>query len=552
MKQFLHNYKLRLTTISPVHIGDGDMYDPTNYFIKDGYLHYFDSTVLISKLNSEQRDELISILSEPNSYQQLQLFYKRDDIRALASSSTIYKVEVSKDIEKNYNSSLGKIKQRESKGNEVFNSLSINSTIKTSNIPYIPGSSFKGALKTAFFSKEAENKKFSEVAKEIYKYDKFKEYKFLTKYFGEFEEDPFSKIKVSDFTPKELKLQIKWAVNKKKKSDTTENDNTAVRFEFIAPNSEFVAEIVLMDLLKSSELEKINKNIRDRKKLIKQPSKKYIKDEIIKIANSFYISKFEEEKRWAESKEQQIVSNSYFERTEPYIEKARNGKGFLVRVGRHSGAVSMTLDSHRKIQIPQMKKDKDGNNLSPKQKHVKEPFTYWLESDHNSVQSTEFIGWVYCEFIDDDKYNDIVKASEQFIDNQKESIAKEIQKIKELEEKAKDEAKQKALQKQKAEEEAKQKEAEEKAKREALLASMSPFELFLESLKEKNMPLETALFNSINSNEVEQDIRCEAIDHLQQLLKDNKQWKETTNAKKPEKDKAYKRTLKVLEFLKEC
>jgi len=528
MKQFLHNYKLRLTTISPVHIGDGDMYDPTNYFINDGYLHYFDSTVLISKLNSNQRNKLISILSNPNSYQQLQLFYKRDDIRAIASNSTIYKVEVSKDIEENYNNSLGKIKQKESEGNEVFNSLSINSTIKTSNIPYIPGSSFKGALKTAFFSKEAENKKFNEVAKEDERYDRregkkvFKEYKFLTKYFGEFEEDPFSKIKVSDFTPKEPKLQIKWAVNKKKKSNTTENDNTAVRFEFIAPNSEFVAEIVLMDLLKSSELEKINKNIRDRKKLIKQPSKKYIKDEIIKIANSFYISKFEEEKRWAESKEQQIVSDSYFERAKPYIDKARNGKGFLVRVGRHSGAVSMTLDSHRKILISQMKKDKDGKDLSLKQKHVNEPFTYWLESDKNSVQSTEFIGWVYCEFIDDDKYNDIVKTSEQFIDNQKESIEKERQKIKELEEKVKNEQKALALAKEQKEKEEAELKAKKEAEEKAKLAQMTPIQRLINSYD--NI---AELINDMKAGNIEnfENIKLELAQEVKKILQQNpKTW----------------------------
>jgi CRISPR-associated protein Csm5 len=542
MKQFLHNYKLKLTTISPIHIGDGDMYDPTNYFIKDGYLHYFDSTVLISKLNQEQRKSLIEILSRPNSYQQLQLFYRREDIRAIASNSTIYKVEVSKDIEENYENSLGKIKHTESKGNEVFNSLSINSTIKTSNIPYIPGSSFKGALKTAFFSKEAENKSFTQVSDEFKKYDKnarekiFKEYKFVTKYFGEFEEDPFSKIKISDFTPKEPKLQIKWAVNKKKKSDTTENDNTAVRFEFIASDNEFVSELVIMELLKDSELEEINKNIRDKRKLLKQPSKKYIKDEIIKIANSFYIPKFEQEKSWAESKSNQLVSGAFFQRAKPFIEKAKQNRGFLVRVGRHSGAVSMTIDSHRKIFIPQMKKDKDGNNLSLKQKHVNEPFTYWLESDNNSVQSTEFIGWVYCEFIEDSEYQELIKLSDSFIQKQKDLIEKELQKLKEIEEQTKEEAKQKALQKQKEAEEAKRKDEEERAKREAALAAMSPVEKIIDSYDNLALVINAMRDGSIENYE---DIKIELAQKIKEELQKNpKEW-----------ERAKQKALKRKEFI---
>ena len=553
MKPFLHNHKLKLTTISPVHIGDGEMYEPTNYFIDDGELYYFDDTTLISQLNQTQLNDLMKIVSQPDSYQQLQLFYKREDIREVAKNITLYRVKVSKDIEKNYNTSLGKVKQREAKGNDVFNSLTINTTIKTSNLPYIPGSSFKGSLKTAFFSHEAKDKRFEDVAKKDERYDRrkdkkvFKGYNFEKKYFGEFEKDPFSKIKISDFVAKEPKLQINWAVNKKKKSDTTDNDNTGVRFEFIAPESIYVTELTIMDLINPNELKKINEHIRDRRKQLHQPSKSYLKDEIMKISNEFFISKYEEEVSWAKNKKH-IISTDYLKRTSIYVEKAKKGEGFLIRVGRHSGAVSMTLDNHRKVHIPQMKKDKDGNDISEEQKYVKEPFTYWLSSNQDSVVSAEFIGWVFCEFIDDELYNSILKSSQTLVEKQKKQLLEEKKRVEEAQEKL---LKQKREQEEKArvEELAKK---EEEAKEKAKLEAMSPFEKYIYDLKNLNMPLETALFNSIKNGEIDESFKCEGINYLKNYLKEQKKWKEATKAKKPEKDKDYQRTLKVLEFIKKC
>jgi CRISPR-associated protein Csm5 len=553
MKPFLHNYKIKLTAISPAHIGDGEMYDPTNYIIDEGKLHYFDDTSLIEALSEEQRKVLIKIVSQPNSYQRLQLFYRREDIRQKAKSCALFTADVAKEIEEDYKKSLGRVKQHEGNNKDVFNALSINSTIKTSLLPFIPGSSFKGALKTAFFSKEAQNKDFSEVSKEKqdHKTRNFKDYLFNQNYFGTFEQDPFSKVKVSDFLPKEPKLQIKWGVNKKKKSDTHENDNTAVRYEFIAPNSEFAAELTLQDTIDPKTLEKINSHIREFRKQLHQPQKMYIKQDIINIANSFYLPKFDEEKRWAESKKG-FISPDYFQRADRYLQKAKNGKGFLIRIGRHSGAVSMTLDKHRQIFIPQMKNDKDGEPLSLKQKYVKAPFTYWLASNINSVRSAEFIGWFYCEFIDEGEYQDIAKSYEKYLHNQKmilqtakNRLKKEENLRKEQEEIKAAEKKQKILQKK----EAKRKEKEK-------LESLSPTEAIIYQLeKEKTNPSETkdiTIFNAILSGRFDtiENGKCEALKILKEEMVKLKKWVETS--KKPQKDKKYKRTIEVIKMLKEC
>jgi len=110
----------------------------------------------------------------------------------------------------------------------------------------------------------------------------------------------------------------------------------------------------------------------------------------------------------------------------------------------------------------------------------------------------------------------------------------------------------KALAKQKAKEEEERKEAEAKAKREAELASMTPLQRAIEELIEvdkTNTPKSTLLFNAIKSGKFEND-KLEALNILKEMLIEEKKWKEKSTAKKPEKDKAYKRTFEVISMMK--
>ncbi len=521
MKNLFKNYKLKVTTIAPVHVGDGEQYEPTNYVIDDGYLYFFKDSDLILSLSKEQKNELLKIVSKTNSYRQIQLFYKRKDIQNIAKEISLYRVEVSKSIEDNYNQALGRVRQKE--GNkEVLNALSINTTIKSNNIPYIPGSSFKGSLKTAFYSFESKNKRFQDVVKEKTKFNRktkqkvFKDYEFNSNYFGKFEEDPFYKIKVSDLITNRPELQVKWCVNKKKKSFDTDNDNTAVRFEFLKPYSEYFCELTLWDNIQNNELNKINSKIRDQKKQLKQPNRNYSIDEIIKITNDFYIPKFLEEYKWAKERKQ-LISQEYFNIALKYINNAKNGKGFILRVGQHSGAVSMTLDKHRKIFIPQMK---DVNNI--KDKYVDSPFTYWLASNVDEVKNSEFIGWIYCELISDKIYNDILQ---QVLEYQKKFYEKKKEIEKKLYEKITLESnkiKEKVLKEQQKREEEEQRLKKEQEEKKAKLASMTPAQRLIEEYSDI-----AVLINDMKSGKIEnfEEIKIELAQEIKKILQQNpKTW----------------------------
>ena len=56
MNTFLKTYRLALTPLSPIHIGCGEDFEPTNYVIDDGVLYGFDPSRAV--LEPRQRDEL--------------------------------------------------------------------------------------------------------------------------------------------------------------------------------------------------------------------------------------------------------------------------------------------------------------------------------------------------------------------------------------------------------------------------------------------------------------------------------------------------------------
>ena len=47
---FLDTYDLVISTLSPVHVGCGEDYEPTNYVIDDDTLHAFDPSKLMVRL----------------------------------------------------------------------------------------------------------------------------------------------------------------------------------------------------------------------------------------------------------------------------------------------------------------------------------------------------------------------------------------------------------------------------------------------------------------------------------------------------------------------
>ena len=46
------SYRMHITPLSPIHVGTGESYEPTNYVIEDGVLHEFDTGAVMAALSA--------------------------------------------------------------------------------------------------------------------------------------------------------------------------------------------------------------------------------------------------------------------------------------------------------------------------------------------------------------------------------------------------------------------------------------------------------------------------------------------------------------------
>jgi CRISPR/Cas system CSM-associated protein Csm5 (group 7 of RAMP superfamily) len=135
----MKTYRLKLTAITPIHIGTGEVYEPTNFIIDDGYLYEFDEVLFLKSLSKLEQQSFNSKLQD---YIQIIDFYKNHKDKA----KKIYKhrVEVTKKVEDKYQTTRNK------DGSKNKNQLEIQKTYKNPNNNFlvIPGSSLKGVFDT--------------------------------------------------------------------------------------------------------------------------------------------------------------------------------------------------------------------------------------------------------------------------------------------------------------------------------------------------------------------------------------------------------------------
>ncbi len=134
-------YRIKLTTLSPLHIGSGEDFVPTNYVIDDGYLYEFDEVEFFRSLPLMLQKSFTAIASQ--GLNGIRKFYINE--KALAKEIAHSKIKVSKAIERRFNALINR------DGTQNRNQLEIAKTMKNpnSNEAYIPGSSLKGVIETA-------------------------------------------------------------------------------------------------------------------------------------------------------------------------------------------------------------------------------------------------------------------------------------------------------------------------------------------------------------------------------------------------------------------
>ena len=202
----LKSFDVKITTLSPIHIGDGTEYEPTNYVIRDNLLYSFDEYFVLEKI---QEIESIDI-NKFSDLTTLVTFLRKKADFIIDNNLFQTKIYIAKDIARLYKKEFGVSNNND----ESINQMLINKNITTTNPnnsklePYIPGSSIKGALQTVLNLSIQESQK----------------------------------LKISDSIGQKVQSQIAWSVRKTSKGTIPQkleiiSSNSIFNFILTKPNS---------------------------------------------------------------------------------------------------------------------------------------------------------------------------------------------------------------------------------------------------------------------------------------------------------------------------
>lgn len=414
-------YKLKITTLSPVHIGDMVDFEPTGYVIynpskadslptqssiepemiicpecgyanplnkvkgnpyclecdaelelptnsaknepasvlknEPSYLYTFTPKQLSEALSGIEKKQLLDVARIGNFYR-LEEFFKSKMAKIVVQATK--HARVCPEITALYNQKYGN--EQAQKGKENRFEIEKNISNPATGLAYIPASSLKGAVRTALMS--ARNQKIGLTYKDIEKVIQTKKgeqliYKGASAEqriynYGNLVQDPFKYLKIGDTTPQDAYLtEICVARNYQRKSGQAQ---MPVNIEVIPHNTIFRGELMLAKNSLTAERSELPDNMQD-----------------IKAAcNAFYGKVFEEEQSLMPATMQSLVKAQ--------LQKPNT---FLLRVGKHCGARSITADKIRRIWNHKRKYYMDKST------------TFWLAD--NGTEKLPF-GWCVVEF----------------------------------------------------------------------------------------------------------------------------------------------------------
>ncbi len=330
-----HIRPITISTLSPVHIGCDEVYEPSNFVIDEGLLHALDPADLMSELDDKERKELARLADGREPIGALQRFFRERSKRFADVSG--HQVDVAAAIVREYEAHAGKPTQRSTTGEATYNVFPIARTAyrQIDNSPYLPGSSLKGSIRTAWLNSINRGKALTQADKASRDKSRALQQRLLNYIDGKFENDPFRLLALADAQPEQdappPPSRILYSISKKKRIS-----------DRMAPALKVFLESI-PDALPAA----FHGELRLR-------GDTFSWDVLCDVCNAYYKPRLEEEFKhdifgpildvdW-----KRLISNLLSNELDELI-AAR--QGFLLRVGRHSGAESMTLDGIRDIKI---------------------------------------------------------------------------------------------------------------------------------------------------------------------------------------------------------
>ena len=543
MTYFLNHYTLKYTPLSPLHIGADESYEPGNYVIDDeaGALYSFDNQAAMAGLSDSDKQHLLAIVNgkpDDSMLTKVQAFFHnhREKLLAFANSP----IPTASGIKALYEKRIGKTAQNEGHGKRVINKLEIERTFynPVNSKPLLPGSSIKGAIRTALLDGLNQGKPLERGEKYKYLQERLLEGKFAT--------DPLRLVSIGDAEwhgkADKPACKIQFAVNRKRKpvmrngklvQSQAEASNLYQLLECVAPNhyQGFSGSLTLHN----------TQSIRqDDCKLPKQHLHWTVKD-IANACNRFYRDLFLQELN--AMKARNYLKLDWLEQMEQLLEQLNADNVFLLRVGRHSGAEALTLNKIRSIKIMQGKRERP--------KYEDKPLTWWFAADEiTNKQALLPFGWVLVEI--DAKSRD--QKVQQWLENNHNELTAWMQAQLNRQSELKQQADLRKRQEQEKRLAEQQREEEDRIKQKAeqqRLANLSPIEqeieIFLKSFQVQEH--DTRLLQELEKGRWQAEDAQIVAQKVKALMEQTGKWMPDFTGTNKTKVKMKTRSEKVLQYL---
>ncbi len=347
MTRFLEIVPIALTPLTPIHVGCGEDFEPTNYVIEGGVLYEFDPTRI--SLREGEHNELLRAVSRPGdeAIGAVQSFFFARRSRCIEASHL--KVPVAVGVDEWYRNRVGRVAQRESGGRNVRNQLEIERTAHHPHTgkPYLPGSSIKGSIRTAWLNHidpapiverdpgQRPNERSSDVEAEMLG--------------GSFAKDPFRLVKVADAAGESVASRVLFSVDRDKEQKLSRTGERLEKNLFV--RREAIAGGQYRALFSEIRFDRLP-NIDDREKTPARDKRIGGFVDLARACNSFYLPRLKSDLALIRRR---FADDPWIDRMEQLLQALEPdfdaGRAMLLRVGRHSGAESVTLDKRRWIQI---------------------------------------------------------------------------------------------------------------------------------------------------------------------------------------------------------
>jgi len=315
----MKTYKLHCDILSPIHIGSGGEIDPLSYIIDTGRLYVISFDKFVYAMSDETRTRFEGLIDKGDLVEIRKFVAGHID----KERDTIFSIEVSPKVASLYKAKIV----------DIANQLLIYPFIRTEgdSVPLMPGSSMKGAIRTALISEMAKNSNLPKPK------DAREEYGFESAVLGykDGKDDPFRGIRIRDKALQRDDTIIREVKNVSRKKGGLEANNIQIVCEVshsyvTGRGVSFETEISFDDELYSTKF----------------LSRAFNVEHVIKSCMDFYKDKMEQEhKKFYKGSEVEKISAQL-------LNSSYNDMSFPLRIGRFSGVESVTLDNYRNPKPP--------------------------------------------------------------------------------------------------------------------------------------------------------------------------------------------------------